>query len=458
MKNTIAIITLMFFLTLMSCGNNYKRGEIVGVKGHVWHPYKPLGMSLIPGGAFIMGKQNEDKAYGNNAPTKTVTVRSFYMDETEVTNAEYREFVNYVRDSIIRYKLATLAEEMEADDKKGIGKFKFKFLDTTKNAYNKYMINTYGSLSDPDNENGGRILNWKVRLIFNTKKYPDEYYAEVMDSMMLPIEEMQGDERIYDVNKFVYKLRLIDTGEAARKGEKRSLHVKDTLIRVYPDTTVWVKDFAYAYNEPMHDDYFWHDAYSDYPVVGVNWYQANAFSDYRTKKMTWFLRTKKRQSLHRFRLATEAEWEYAARGGMEGNDYPWGGPYTMNEKGCFLANFKPLRGDYGSDQAVFTAKAKSYNPNGYNLYNMAGNVSEWTTSAYFPNSYNFVSTFNPDVPNYNVKRKIIRGGSWKDVKYFLQVHSRAYEYADTARSYIGFRCVQDFMGTNAYKIKRKTQF
>jgi formylglycine-generating enzyme required for sulfatase activity len=59
-----------------------------------------------------------------------------------------------------------------------------------------------------------------------------------------------------------------------------------------------------------------------------------------------------------------------------------GGPYTKNDRGCFLANFKPNRGDYAADQALYTVEAKSYEPNGYNLYNMAGNVSEWTDSSY----------------------------------------------------------------------------
>ena len=88
---------------------------------------------------------------------------------------------------------------------------------------------------------------------------------------------------------------------------------------------------------------------------------------------------------------------------------------------------------------------------------MAGNVAEWTNSSYYPDSYYFGASFNPTTDAFDNKRKIIRGGSWKDVKYFIQVHSRAYEYADTARSYIGFRCVQDFMGVNARKLARKGQ-
>ena len=77
---------------------------------------------------------------------------------------------------------------------------------------------------------------------------------------------------------------------------------------------------------------------------------------------------------------------------------------------------------------------------------MAGNVSEWTNSAYNLSSYYKGSTMNPNVVDRSNKRKIIRGGSWKDVAYFLEVSSRDYEYSDTARSYIGFRTVQSYLG------------
>ena len=58
--------------------------------------------------------------------------------------------------------------------------------------------------------------------------------------------------------------------------------------------------------------------------------------------------------------------------------FPWGGPYAKNDRGCFLANFKPLRGNYAADQEAYTVEADAYEPNDYNLYNMAGNVSEWS--------------------------------------------------------------------------------
>ena len=240
----------------------------------------------------------------------------------------------------------------------------------------------------------------------------------------------------------------MDIQSAAKKQGDRSNYIKNEQVSVYPDTTVWIRDFNYSYNEPMHNDYFWHNAFDDYPVVGVSWKQARAFTQWRTKYHNDFRREKGDSNVPSYRLPTEGEWEYAARGGLEGGTYPWGGPYTLNDRGCFMANFKPLRGDYAADQALYTVEAKSYDPNDYGLYNMAGNVGEWVDSSYDPGSYEYMSTMNPTVNNPQDMRKVVRGGSWKDVAYFLQVSSRDYEYMDSARSYIGFRTVQDYLGTD----------
>ena len=236
--------------------------------------------------------------------------------------------------------------------------------------------------------------------------------------------------------------------KAARTRGNRKDFIKEEIVKVYPDTTVWIRDFNYSYNEPMHNDYFWHEAYSDYPVVGVSWIQAKAFCEWRTLNKNSYQKSKGDYTVNSFRLPIESEWEYAARGGLSGATYPWGGPYTYDDKACFLANFKPMRGDYASDNALYTVEAKSYEPNGYNLYNMAGNVSEWTNTSYDPNSYEYMSSMNPNVLDDSNRRKVIRGGSWKDVAFMLQVNTRDYEYQDSARSYIGFRTVQDFMGVS----------
>lgn len=449
MKKIVLITLVLAFIT--SCGSKDK-GELVGVKGKKWHPEKPYGMSLIPGGAFVMGKSDDDLAGIQDAPTKTVSVRSFYMDETEITNSEYRQFVYWVRDSILRYNLAEMADlEGKTPDDEGIGEFAYSSSEEEDmTPYEKYMLDTYG--------NEQRKINNDIDLIFETDEYPDELYAEVMDNMYLPLEESYNGQRTWDVSQFEFMYSDMDIQRAAKD---RSLSRSDVInkwpVKVYPDTTVWIRDFEYSYNEPMHNDYFWHQAYGDYPVVGISWEQAEAFCQWRTLLKNSYKKEKGQQFVNSFRLPSEAEWEYAARGGLDGATFPWGGPYAKNDRGCFMANFKPLRGNYAADQALYTVEADAYEPNDYNLYNMAGNVAEWTTSSYRSNSYEFSSSINPDVnieaPLFRERMgfgdfKVVRGGSWKDVAYYLQVSSRDYEVDTIQRSYIGFRTVQDYMGTD----------
>lgn len=446
MKKVLMLFACVAFLA--SCGNG-DRGQLVGAKGKRWHPEKPYGMTTVSGGSFIMGKSDDDIAALKNAPTKTVTVRSFYMDETEITNSEYRQFVEWVRDSVVRMRLAILADELgETPGTGGIGEFAFLDQDPDNlTPYEQYMLDNYAGLGETGYE--GRKINRDIDLIWETEEYPDEYYVEVMDTMYLPQEESYNGQRTMDVSKFEFQYTWMDIQAAARaKKGKRSDFIKRENVKIYPDTTVWIKDFSYSYNEPMHNDYFWHAAYDDYPVVGVSWQQAKAFCAWRTLEHNSYRKEKGQHFVNTYRLPTEAEWEYAARGGIESASYPWGGPYTKNDRGCFMANFKPLRGDYAADQALYTVEAKSFEPNDFNLYNMAGNVSEWVDSSYDPSSYEYSSSMNPNVNDVSNKRKVVRGGSWKDVSYFLQVSSRDYEYADSARSYIGFRTVQDYLGND----------
>jgi len=445
------ITFLIFALSLViSCGSKDK-GELVGVKGKRWHPEKPYGMSLIPGGAFTMGKSDDDIVNLKDAPTKTVTVRSFYMDETEITNSEYRQFVHWVRDSIIRLNLAEMADlEGKTSEDEGIGEYSYADAEDPEDLtpYERFMLDNYGDEL--------RKINRDVDLIFDTEDYPDELYAEVMDGMYLPPDEWYNGQRTWDVSKFNFEYTDMDIESAAEFSDliqsgdlKRSEFISKYAVNVYPDTTVWIKDFKYAYNVPMHNDYFWHEAYGNYPVVGITWEQADAFCQWRTIYKNSYQRSKKRSNVNIFRLPSEAEWEYAARGGIEGAAFPWGGPYAKNDRGCFLANFKPLRGNYAADQALYTVEADAYEPNDYNLYNMAGNVSEWVGSSYEPTSYDYTATFNPNVSDRENPLKVVRGGSWKDVQYFLQVSTRDYEDSSIPRSYIGFRTVQDYLGADA---------
>jgi formylglycine-generating enzyme required for sulfatase activity len=98
-------------------------------------------------------------------------------------------------------------------------------------------------------------------------------------------------------------------------------------------------------------------------------------------------------------------------------------------------------------------KVQSFKPNNFGLYDMAGNVAEWTSSAYAGSSNTLIADMNPnfqynakvDDPNI-LKQKVIKGGSWKDIAYYLQTGVRTYEYQYESRPYIGFRCVRSFNG------------
>ena len=453
------IFALFFVVLLMAACGKKSRGELTGVKQKKWFSEKPYGMTLIEGGSFIMGKSDDDIVGLQNAKARTVTVPWFYMDETEITNGEYKQFVYWVKDSIALALLARKATEVElGPDDAGIGEFAFKDSDTADlNEFQKYMRANYYDLSE---NYEGRALNRDLKVLWDTDEYVDEYYAEVMDSLYLPPDQWYNGEMKLDVSKLIYAYTWFDSEGAARESKRtrkqfidRKPFIKQDQIQIYPDTTVWIKDFSYSYNEPMHNDYFSHPAYEDYPVVGVSWHQAVAFCNWRSNLKNEYQKSRGKPSVNRFRLPSESEWEYAARGGIPSGVYPWGGPYLVDDRGCFLANFKPLRGDYAADQAVYTTEAKSYFPNDYNLYNMAGNVSEWTNSSYDSGAYEYVASLNPNMSFEAETRKVIRGGSWKDIAYFLRVSSRDFEYADTSRSYIGFRTVQDYLGSPKIKLK-----
>ena len=463
MKKIFYLVITVLFIT--SCSKSDK-GELTGVKGTKFFPDKPSGMVLVPSGSFLMGSADEDIVGLQNAPTSTVSIKAFFMDETEITNGEYRQFVNWVRDSIVREALAVRAMEEigesptqeELDKDNSINSYFplyqpiSEVSDEEKSGYELYRENNLFGINPYDKKTFS--LNFDTDLIWERDEYPDLAYAEVMEGPIegtgfyLPEDESHNGERIFDVKKIIYSYTTFDAAEAIKYPDSaRKKFFIQKSIPVYPDTTAWIKDFSYSYNEPMHNDYFWHDAYTDYPVVGVSWEMASAFAHWRTMYKNNYQKTLKKGSrVANFRLPSEAEWEYAARGGMQSATYPWGGPYTMDSEGCFLANFKPNRGDYAADDALYTVEAKSFWPNDYGLYNMAGNVAEWTSSAYDKGAYEFDSGLNPNVTDTTNLRKVTRGGSWKDVAYFLRVSTRDYEYKDEKRSYIGFRTVQDYLG------------
>jgi gliding motility-associated lipoprotein GldJ len=296
------------------------------------------GLVFIEGGTFIMGRTIDDITYDWNNVNRRVTVTSFYMDETEIRNVDYREY-----------------------------------------------------------------LHWLKRVYTN---YPQ-----------------------------VYKNAL-------------------------PDTLVWRSPLSL--NEPYVENYFRHPAYNEYPVVGVNWLQANDYCLWRTDRVNEKLlidegillpdpnqnneqnfntdaylagqydgivgksllapdgQTARRVTIEdgillpKYRLPTEAEWEYAALGLIgntyeerifTGKMYPWTGHNVRNAKGKdmgkMMANFQRGKGDYMgvagalNDNADITAPVTYGWPNDYGLYCMAGNVNEWVQDVYRPLSFEDFEDFRP---------------------------------------------------------------
>lgn len=391
-------------LVLSSCGRN-ESGELTGVLDRPsWSGLNPYGMVYVPSGTLVIGGSDQDVFTTHTQMPKNVSVHGFFMDDTEITNNEYRQFVNWVRDSIAHDMMGDFYED----------------------------------------DFGNEKIDWEMDL---------DYQSEELDDMFFQGDMAFEGKREINTPNLIYKYEWKDWRRAAdnRNATRASLIMKEE-VPIYPDTLCFIRDYAYSYNEPYARNYFWHPAFDDYPVVGVNWKQARAFCNWRTKLWDTHRGTEN-PNTEEFRLPFETEWEMAARGGRELAPYPWGGYYVRNAKGCLLANFKPGRGNYPEDGGLYTVKADAYFPNDYGLYCMAGNVAEWTETAYHENAYQHEHDLNPNY-TYNAldsdpevyKRKVIRGGSWKDISYYLQTGTRHWEYQDTSKSYIGFRCALTFLG------------
>ena len=113
-----------------------------------------------------------------------------------------------------------------------------------------------------------------------------------------------------------------------------------------------------------------------------------------------------------------------------------------------MANFKPGRGNYVDDGYAYTSPVGVFFPNDFGLYDMSGNVAEWCEDAYI-DSYNpIVWDLNPIYRDDENDKKVIRGGSWKDIAFFIEVSTRTYEYKDSTRAFIGFRTAMPHLGRN----------
>jgi formylglycine-generating enzyme required for sulfatase activity len=662
-------LSFLFVLSFMYACSDIE-GNLVGVSGRdTWYPdvlgpgKVPLGMVYVPSGAYQAGEDDEDIMGFHTARKRTVSVPAFYMDATEISNNEYRQFVHWVRDSIAREKLYRRSYDEDAEQWVNVPDNFFKepyrtmmamgsdvqggntpfqlFMDSTNSTevdktimtmlgnYDKskgkgkrlvngfqYDQKKYGITNGPDAKfdvimsdddlrgifqmysgaakknapdktsskggttktsynQGGRIENRKYFTLnwLEPVDYEDPEIAFMLTDMYLSEAERFYNRREIDTRLLYFDYYWIDYKEAARRGKvitksidarktfsydslnpdadnaiyqrsrreplgkdykSNDLHrstlmtmdqntnkvwvdtsvyteqwsefsklndtnsVRGTIlqnpgqdldmgftnskgahnsirghsdrsrfiikerINVYPDTLCWVRDFTYANKSSMAQNYFWNTAYDNYPVVGVTWSQAKAFSVWRTQIFHSWLQTNGDLFVNDFRLPTESEWERGARGDLDNMHYPWGGPYIRNSSGCFLANFKPMRGRYFEDGGFYTVKVYSYNPNAFGLYCMAGNVAEWCSTAYDESTYEFAHDMAQDF-EYDAKdgeapakkRKVLRGGSWKDIGYYLLNATRTYEYQDTAKSYIGFRNTMTHLGRGGKDIEQE---
>ena len=466
---------LLFLLTgcfgskLASSGG----GEVTGAGGKAFSEPTPYGMTLIKRGHLKMGIESQDSLWGKQTPVRDISVDGFWMDETEVTNAKYRQFVNYVRDSILRERLAEIDE-------------------------------TYKTVkTDKDGEEIGTQINWKKAL----PRKPSEDEQEIIDGLY--VTNPVTGEKMLDYTQLNYRYEVYDyTAAALRRNRlnpaERNLNTdvtvnpneevwisKDTayideegkivretlnrtltgpwdflntyIVNVYPDTTCWVNDFPNADNETYMRYYFSNPAYNEYPVVGVTWEQANAFCAWRTEYLLKGLGPAARY-VQRYRLPTEAEWEYAARG-KDQNEFPWDNEDVASGRGCFFANFKPDNGNYTKDGNLITSRVGIYSSNTNGLFDMAGNVAEWTITIYTEAGVEAMNDINPQLKYnaaiedpYRLKKKSVRGGSWKDPESYIRSAWRSSEYQNQPRSYIGFRCVRSLANTasdRAKETKRK---
>ena len=436
-------------------------GEVTGVgNGRGFTEPTPYGMTMVNRGSLRMGIDSNDSLWGNVAPVKDISVDGFWMDETEVTNSKYRQFVMWVRDSILRTRLADPA--YGGDE-------------------------TYLITEDQNHDPIPPRINWKKPL----PRKPNEDQQRAYESLY--ITNPVTGEKLIDASQLIYRYEIYDYTTAALrrnriKPEERNLNTditvnpdevvmitKDTayindegkiiretinrplsgpwdflhtyIVNIYPDTTCWVNDFPNSDNEMYLRNYFSNPTYNDYPVVGVTWEQANAFCAWRTDFLLKGL-SGQAKYIQRYRLPSEAEWEYAARG-KDGTEFPWENPDVKNGDGCFYANFKPDRGNYTKDGNLITSKTGIYSPNSHGLYDMAGNVAEWTSTIYTEAGVEAMNDLNPKLEYnaatedpYRLKKKSVRGGSWKDPESFIRSAWRSWEYQNQPRAYIGFRCVR----------------
>ena len=249
------------------------------------------------------------------------------------------------------------------------------------------------------------------------------------DDRLEPIM-LSPDERIFErkeiaPDKIVYNIDFFGSQQT---------------ISIYPDTLVWIRDFAYANNEPLAKNYFSNAAYDHYPVVGINLKQALAFCRWKTILINRSLKEKEDTKIEVIvRLPSHTEWESAS---FEVKDsvsiFNGNKGYSCNF-GTITTVGGTMKKDFRDDGYFYTAPVKSYLPGPFGLYDMKGNVAEWT------------STAREEIMNAEIKAEkkntffVVKGGGWNSPPFYLQAGVCQFFPVDAAHSFVGFRYVVEVL-------------
>ncbi|MCL4640729.1 MULTISPECIES: T9SS ring complex lipoprotein PorK/GldK [Olivibacter] len=385
----------------------------------------PPGMVYIPSGTIFYKSSQDSSDVGKN-----VSLSAFFIDETEVTNKQYRQFVNWVADSI------AVVDYLEDD---------------------QYFLEQ--AADDSNDVKGERLIDWSV--VKKNSPLWQNKNPEIQEKLR-PLMTMKGGKRVLNQELLIYRFSYLKMD-----GINNNQYVTDT-VHVMPVDNIWSKDFPNAQMTAMDANYFDHQSFDYNPVVGVSWKQARAYADWRGKEIMASLQKNSYLKGYQltFSLPTEAQWQYAAEGKLDPTDTIRRTRLTIkdrkSDKKKLAVNFKQGEGTYSRDGSTFTVPVKAYTPNAFGVYNMAGNVSEWTLDAFSPSAVEFVNDLNPvllydadDNASYALKRKVVRGGSWKDNGGMLDSDTRNYEQQDEAHSYIGFRCVMSAFEMTTPQVKTR---